>query len=235
MDILDPTFQQVVSTTPDEFESFEFSFAQKKAHIYRLGNGVILLVVMHETINMQTYQALIEQLKEALESDPHSAVSTFQLLAGSTTLNRPMTEAELPLQSGQTSSVSSVSSVSAPSLAVGDPEYPWLECLQALNQLTEATAQYLGKIVVANTWRTTRPADDTLPLLKLDRNGQFSLGGEGNPSSLPIAGTDLMALRGWVASFVQRCSLIIRDYPELVLKVALSEPQQVVLGIHPPV
>ncbi len=219
--------QQVVSTTPPGFESFDFRFAQKEAHIYRLGTGVILLVVTHESVDGAIYQDLVQALKETLESDPHSAVSTFRLLAGSTTLNRPMVDVKTELN--KVPAQPDLSSASPPPPV---PAYNWKAALDALNQLTEATAQYLGKIVVANTWRSTRPPEEAPTAIAIDRNGHFSLAsGSTLSGTTPIGPEDLQALRTWVAQFIQRCALIIRDYPDLVLKQALDDHQRDLLQI----
>ncbi|RZM77724.1 hypothetical protein [Leptolyngbya iicbica] len=222
--------QQVISTTPTGFESFDFKFARRDARIYRLKTGVILLVVTDEHLDTVVYNDTVAQLKDTLESDPHSAVSTFRLLAGSTTLNRP-TEggaADAP-------SESPASSPSAPVVASapgGTAIVTWGSYLATLNALTDATAQYLGKIVVANTWRTTRPKDDHLDVMQLDRNGHFSVTAEAQIA--PAASIDQAihaALDQWVSTFIKRCSMIIRDYQALVIEQQLTPEQRAVLQV----
>jgi hypothetical protein len=224
--------QQVISTTPTGFESFDFKFAHRDARIYRLKTGVILLVVTDEHLDTVVYNDTVTQLKDTLESDPHSAVSTFRLLAGSTTLNRP-TEA--------ISDSSAAPSQSPPAMAPAAPiEQPasgpaiatWADYLAALNTLTDATAQYLGKIVVANTWRTTRPKDAPLDMMQLDRNGHFSLNPETQvATTAAIEQTVHIALDQWVSTFIKRCSMIIRDYQALVIEQQLTPEQRAVLQV----
>ena len=223
--------QQVVSTTPAGFESFDFRFAQRDAFIYKLGNGVILLVVTNEQLDRPHYEDAVLQLKKTLETDPHSAVSTFRLLAGSTTLNRPVEPPTKP--SPATSPSPSLSATGpAPTQASSDVTHPWQECLAALNVLTDSTAQYLGKIVVANTWRTARPNQEALPDLQIDRAGHFSLKPDASIKSTDIIDNeDYKMIHDWVHKFIQRCSMIIRDYPEMVLRQSLTEQQRAVLQI----
>jgi len=225
--------QQVVSTTPPGFESFDFRFAQRDAHIYQLGNGVILLVVTDEQLERASYETTVLDLKETLETDPHSAVSTFRLLAGSTTLNKPFesvaTSATTPAASASPTPPAAAVSASTTTPA----EHPWRECLAALNVLTDATAQYLGKIVVANTWRNTRPDKKALSDLQIDRGGHFNLKADAAISSSDlISAEDYKMIHNWVAKFVQRCSMIIRDYPEMVLRQCLTDQQRAVLQIE---
>lgn len=227
--------QQVVSTTPAGFESFDFRFAQRDAYIYKLGNGVILLVVTNEQLDRSSYEDAVHQLQETLETDPHSAVSTFRLLAGSTTLNRPIEPApETTAATSPSQSFRPAGGASPPQTpATATATHPWHECLAALNVLTDSTAQYLGKIVVANTWRTARPNQEALHNLQIDRAGHFSL-----KADAPIKSTDVInsedykMLHDWVHKFIQRCSLIIRDYPEMVLRQGLTEQQRAVLQIE---
>ncbi|MBF2080006.1 MAG: hypothetical protein IGR76_16185, partial [Synechococcales cyanobacterium T60_A2020_003] len=39
--------QQVIETTPADFEFFEFQFVGHQIHIYKLSHGIILLVIGH--------------------------------------------------------------------------------------------------------------------------------------------------------------------------------------------
>lgn len=225
--------QQVISTTPVGFESFDFRFSQRDAHIYKLGNGVILLVVTDAQLERPAYDDAILQLKETLEADPHSAVSTFRLLAGSATLNRPTEPTVNDALAPAAGTVSSSPVMSAPP-ATSDTAaaYPWHVCLNALNVLTDATAQYLGKIVVANTWRNTRPDTEALQDLQVDRAGHFSLKPDATVQSTELMNTENYEhIHAWVNQFIQRCSLIIRDYPEIVLRQGLTEEHRVVLRI----
>lgn len=221
--------QQVISTTPAGFESFDFRFAHQSAHIYKLGNGVILLVVTDEQLDRPHYEDVVSQLKATLETDPHSAVSTFRLLAGSTTLNRPLESSASDEASPTQSSVFEPPT----SMAETSAEHPWQECLNALNVLTDATAQYLGKIVVANTWRNTRPDKEALNDLQIDRGGHFSLQANAATKSSDLMGAeDLQKIHDWVDKFIQRCSMIIRDYPEMVLRQGLTDQQRALLQIE---
>jgi hypothetical protein len=224
--------QQVVSTTPASFESFSFGFSHQEVHIHKLENGVILLVVTDTQLERPQFDEVIYQLKETLETDPHSAVSTFRLLAGSTTLNRPLAS---PSDAGRvatsTPPIQSASPATAPVVSA-QSSVSWQECVSALDVLTDATAQYLGKIVVANTWRNTRPTN-ALPHLTSDRSGHFSFKPEASLKNTdPIDAEDYQMLQKWVQTFIQRCSLIIRDYPEMVLDQSLTDQQRTILHIE---
>ena len=112
------------------------------------------------------------------------------------------------------------------------PEQIWQQTIAALNTLTGATAQYLGKIVVANTWRSTRPDSEALENLQLNRDGQFSMATNAKAkANETISIEDKEAVHKWVKQFGRRCAITIRDYPERVVKQALDAQQQTILGI----
>jgi hypothetical protein len=225
---LTQAIHQVICTASSGFESLTFQFAHQAAHLYRLNNGVILLVVTDDQLNPATYNDSVLQLKETLETDPYSAISTFRLLAGSGPAE-PVAAPSRDAGSSQPPSASTVATDTAPDLST---TYPWQDGLSTLNALTDATAQYLGKIVVANNWRNTRPKPDTLPDLQIDRGGHFSLSANtATTVSDLISAEDLKSIHDWVSKFTQRCSTIIRDYPEMVLRQSLTEQQRSLLNI----
>ena len=228
--------QQVISTTPASFEAFDFCFLQQDVRIYKLTSGVILLVVTNEGLDPPIYQEAVLQLKQTLQADPHNAVSTFRLLAGSTTLSKQQyhSNGRPPAESKTTESIQDkLSTQDASSHSTTVVAYQWHQIIATLNKVTDATARYLGKIVVANTWRSTRPEGEALENLQLDRSGYFSCSPDAKVDiNEMISPEDHEALHRWVQQFIGRCSLIILDYPEMVLHQALDDQQKLLLGIE---
>lgn len=101
------------------------------------------------------------------------------------------------------------------------------ELVTALNRLSQFTTQYLGTHVIVNYWKTTRPSHGWLSHFEINRAAEFS-----------ITGLDAQALRDalslqeqqwvqeWVAAFMKRCSQVIRDFPSIVERQALSNEQK---------
>lgn len=79
--------RQVVETTPEGFESFEFQFTGHQVYIYKLAEGMILLVLTTQELIAADYLSALTELKTALEADVNTAIATFRLLAGSVTLS----------------------------------------------------------------------------------------------------------------------------------------------------
>ncbi len=78
--------RQVVETTPEDFEAFEFQFAKHQIYIYKLEQGIILLVLARGDLVQSDYQTSITQLKSGLEADIGKAIITFRLLASGISL-----------------------------------------------------------------------------------------------------------------------------------------------------
>lgn len=229
LEALTKGIQQVVSTTPKDFESFAFRFARHDTHIYKLANGTILLVLTNTQLAMGEYEPLLSELQQVLQDDAQNAIANFRLLVGSSTLTTGYWQPTTPAVPAYPT---------APSPANDIPEdtsstTSWHLMLSALNDLSDATAHYLGKIVVANTWRSARPTADCLTSVNLDRNGHFALGDAVAPQTThaPVDDDTQAALQLWVEGFSTRCARIIRDYRKMVLVQGLSAAQRAALQI----
>lgn len=254
--------QQVISTTPVSFKAFDFRFSHQEAHIYKLAHGVILLVVTDEQVNALLYEDAVTQLRQTIQTNPQSVVSTFRLLSGNTPLSRHLPSSDgapapaIPPRASRNGSspppsrgVASAKSSpqpppvadaarhsSAPRAASPSPKsrpYEWKQVILALNALTDATARYLGRLVVANAWQSTRLEPDPLGSLKVSRSGHFSYSNQLS-DKVPILPEEQTALHQWVQRFTSKCALIIRDYPELVLQQMLNQEQRTILRIDGP-
>ncbi|HEY9761385.1 MAG TPA: hypothetical protein V6D07_02610 [Trichocoleus sp.] len=225
-DALAQGIQQVVSTTPVEFDAFSFRFSGRQAHIYKLTQGVILLVLTSDQVPFEEYVSALKQLRVTLEEDLANAVATFRLLAGCVTLSNSPYWAEDG--TGKTSSRELETPV-APS-AARKQTVRCEEILAALNHLTDFTTQYLGKVIVANTWKSSRPDNPWLMIFEIDRSGHFKL----TPQAAQSAQEGLTPeqhqwLKDWVQAFVERCSKIIRDFTKILAEKALDHHQQTLL------
>lgn len=106
------------------------------------------------------------------------------------------------------------------------------ETLDALNQISQLTTHYLGTIVVANYWKTTRPADDWLTQFQVDRSAQFSFKAA-TPTPIPTLNPEeLQWVRDWIAAFVDRCSKVIRDFNDMLKQSVLDDRQKTLLPPH---
>ena len=105
--------------------------------------------------------------------------------------------------------------------------------VESLNALGEFSAHYLGRAVIVNYWRTSRPADEWL-------QGAFAIERSANSIRLgpdyaasrrsPITDGQQVALQTWAGQFVSRCSKVIRDFPQLAQQ-SLDEDQSKMLDL----
>ncbi|WP_155834607.1 hypothetical protein [Leptolyngbya sp. PCC 6406] len=225
--------QQVVSTTPADFESFTFRFNYQEAHIHKITGDIILLVLTDPVLSTAKYRQSIQDLLQSLPKSPHSIVADFRTMAEGSTLKgqsywHPEPDGE------------NKADLLAPSAAAAAPPPPsppappqWEDILAAVNSLSDETARYLGKIVVANTWRTTHKAAPSLVAFQVNRSGHLTLSDTAaiSPDSA-ISSQDLAAIQSWVNAFIARCGLVIRDYRAMVLATALSDEQRTMLQVN---
>lgn len=240
-DALAQGIQQVVSTTPAEFEAFSFRFISHQAHIYRLPQGVILLVLTADQVPFEDYLTVLRQLQATLVEDLSNAVNTFRLLASSITLsNQPYWAKDAIAQS-----ISPLNPPAAGSLLDNSTEFlaatsepPAVQCedvVNALNHLSDFTTQYLGKVIVANAWKSARPAHSWLEAFEIDRSGHFKLVAQASLSGQdPLTPEQHQWLKDWVHGFVAHCGKTIRNFATLVPEKALDPNQKALLFAQDP-
>jgi hypothetical protein len=225
-DALAQGIQQVVETTPAGFDTFSFRFTNQLVYIYKLEEGLILLVLMADQTSFKDYRPAIRQLKATLMEEPHNVVPTFRLLAGCVTLsNSPATpdlpawpDAGIPIPVAAEHPVASAAPATPvaaehPITADNSDSVSFPEILAALNHLSEGAAQYLGKIIVANTWKQARPAQPWLAQFEIQKDGQFTLA---SPPAEPLTAEQHQWLQDWVRAFMGKGGRTIRNFQDLV-------------------
>ncbi|MGB3202918.1 MAG: hypothetical protein WBA99_18570 [Nodosilinea sp.] len=204
-DALAQGIQQVVDTTPTHFDTFSFRFANQLTHIYKLDQGLILLVLVTDQMPLTDYRTAIGHLKATLIEAPHNAVPTFRLLAGCVTLGKSADAADLVGVEA-----------SPPELAGAEPGTiapSHQEVIAALNHLSDGATQYLGKTIVINTWKQSRPAHPWLERFEVQRNGHFTAVGDSLSS---LSAEQHQWIKDWAAAFMGRGGRTIRNFPTLV-------------------
>lgn len=246
--------QQIIQTTPLGFEFFEYQFSGRQVFIYKLKQGIILLVLAAPDVLSDQYLTVVGELKNEFYEDTANAIATFRLVAGTLTVNgqnfrkqasEPLIEA-LPQPAASPSKAPGASTstpitapipiaVPTPSKTVpasdakptSPPAVPVKDVLAALNHFSQFTTQYLGATVVTNYWKSTRPDIDWLSQFQVDRSAQISV--PDSAASLSLTPEQHQWVRDWTAVFIQRCSKVIRDYPTIIKQRALDDHQKALL------
>ncbi|GAB4376118.1 MAG: hypothetical protein Kow00121_22740 [Elainellaceae cyanobacterium] len=228
--------QQVINTTPADFEFFEFQFSGHQVYIYKLTHGIILLVLaVNGGVPYCDYAAMVECLKAELQQDAANGIATFRLLAGSTTLSgqnywkQPGTSANTgsatadPAPPGQTATPETASqSAIASSAAAGRYTASLEEVIAAMNHLSQYAAQYLGPMVVTNYWRATQPEQEWFVHFQIERSAQITCS---MPSS-SFTPEQHQWIREWVAAFIDRCSKVMRNLPRSLHQGTVLDDRQ---------
>lgn len=220
--------QQVINTTPVEFESFTFGFDHHDAHIHKFADDVILLAVVVPDLAADHYIQSIEMLRHAFDADPQDLATSLRMAVGTTTLERQaywQASAQPPIAAPTPQSVPEPEPTGA-----GMPL--WQDVIPALNQLSDGTAHYLGKIVVANTWRSARPKAASVDVLVVDRSAHFILADTAAIApDAALSPQECDALAAWVDDFITRCTRVLRDYRVTVLATVLTPEQRATLQL----
>jgi hypothetical protein len=283
--------QQVVETTPDGFEFFEFQFTSYQVYIHKLEHSIILLVLTSNDLQHSDYLKAVERLKSELCLDAASAIATFRLSAGGVTLSNqnywkpdevnssvkltpqppakpksvvahpPRTHLHLQKPPAPPKLPPSVQSASPPHPSnnsheplrnshklskqqpqqqpnvlqpvIPEAQISLEELLLALNQLSQFATQYLGITVVTNYWKSTRPAIEWLNQFQVDRSAQITCPESNLNLAAKITPDQQQWMQEWTMGFIQRCSRVIRDFPELVKQGGLEQHQQEILLSKP--
>jgi hypothetical protein len=73
--------QQVLETTPEGFNSFEFQFDFYRIYLHKLKRGITLLVLTGNTLPQPTYTQAVRRVLLELQLDQENPVATFQSIA----------------------------------------------------------------------------------------------------------------------------------------------------------
>ncbi len=105
-------------------------------------------------------------------------------------------------------------------------EYKLDELLTALNKLSIFTTQYLGKVVVTNYWKSTRPESSWLSEFEIDRSGHIS---HPKQSVITYTSEQHAQIKLWVSVYIKRCKQVIRNFDQMLNQDCLDSHQKSLL------
>jgi hypothetical protein len=219
-DALAQGIQQVVETTPADFDTFAFRFVNQLIYIHRLDQGVILMVMTQDQLSLGEYRPAVEELKATLSEDLSNAVPTFRLLAGCVTLG------------GGSASASFTPTNPAPNASPPGPSgkpsagISCQEIIAALNHLSDAASQVLGKTIVTNGWKSSCPDSPWLKQFEIQKSAHFTFAG---PSNTSVTAAQQQQLQAWVDAFVGRCGRTFRNFKTTVVETSLTTKEKIIL------
>lgn len=106
------------------------------------------------------------------------------------------------------------------------------QALEAMAELSDFTAQYLGTAVIVNYWRSTKPNQPWLAPFQVERDARFRLEGmDLDALQLDLTQQQQQALQLWVQAFTQRSAKVMRDFELMLQRHPLSPNQRSLLGL----
>lgn len=112
------------------------------------------------------------------------------------------------------------------SAKTGTQEYKLDELLSVLNKLSHFTTQYLGKVVVTNYWKSSRPDSAWLQEFEVDRNGQIAYPKQ---NTITCTSEQLQQIQAWVAAYIKRCKQVIRNFDQMLEQDCLDNRQRQII------
>lgn len=94
------------------------------------------------------------------------------------------------------------------------------EIVNALNQLSKYSSDYLGAKLTTNNWQSNRPNSDWLNNFSIDRSAKFAFSGTNAEAE---DWEQLQWLYKWVNAFVQQNTKTFRDFPDTIEQKKLGE------------
>lgn len=228
--------QQVLETAPEGFTSFEFQFELYRVYLHKLNQRITLLVLTDHQLSRSTYLPGVRHLLLELQLNQSNLINEFRDIVAQIAPPRftvapapkPINPPPAPDQSALLAQPPS-SPAPAPAQTASLQAVSVKEILAAMNALSQFTTQYLGTLVVANYWQSTRPPDDWLLHFQIERSAQMTFIVQVPSERLPLLSEEqYQSVKCWVAAFVERCSKIIRNFAHL-LQQALDHQQKALL------
>lgn len=97
------------------------------------------------------------------------------------------------------------------------------EIINALNQLSKYSSNYLGAKITANNWQSNRPSTDWLNNFSIDASAKFAFS---DPNTEAKNFGQLQWIYKWVVAFVQQNTKTFRDFPHIIEQKKLGEVKQ---------
>ncbi|MGK7892014.1 MAG: hypothetical protein AB4042_22015 [Leptolyngbyaceae cyanobacterium] len=243
--------QQVIETTPVSYQFFQFQFGGRQVYVHKLSKNLILLVLASNDLEHGAYHQSLNLLKVELHRDGNKAIANFQLLAGQTAISsirqqttRPSTPTNNPNPTLSSQPATRPPTTPAPTSSPPAPsrngkaapppptaaEVSIDDFLAAINALLHLSTDYLGKTMVINYWKSSRPPLEWLGNFDINASGKLVIADTAQiERTKPLSQEQQKWLREWVKTFIQRCARIIRDFPKLLVHGELDNHQKKLL------
>jgi hypothetical protein len=187
-------FNPLVEQLPKETEAMEFSFSEGHVLWFRLVQKLAFLIFVDDTADLERVYKRAEDCRKVFRAEPVDTILAWvPFRIDAATL--PPASSPAPTPDANRRQEASVQ-----------------EWISAANSLVQCSANFLGKVVVANYLKTSRDElVDSMPLLaKFEVSFAAQISFKGSQNRFNRA--ELNELCQWVQAFVLRCEKVIKDH-----------------------
>ncbi|URR36515.1 hypothetical protein NBE99_05095 [Thermosynechococcus sp. HN-54] len=191
--------------TVSETESDSQAFADQLARLESLAATKLaeidLIVRMHQTLsrNGQTYNSYLANLEQKL----------FALMGLGGQPREDLTEITLP-------QLEETKEPAAKLLTLA-------EVLEHFNKIGEIAQKYLGKMIVANYWRGTRPYSSWFADFSVTNEGRVVCQSYQSTRDVYLSKEQLEHLQNWLTAFIRQCQRVLPQFTKQLQKAGIPE------------
>ncbi|MDR5638782.1 hypothetical protein QYC27_09990 [Thermosynechococcus sp. PP45] len=186
-------------------ESDSQAFADQLARLESLAATKLaeidLIVRMHQTLsrNGQTYNSYLANLEQKL----------FALMGLGGQPREELTDITLPQLEETKGAAAKVLTLA--------------EVLEHFNKIGDIAQKYLGKMIVANYWRGTRPYSSWFADFTVTNDGRVVCQSYQSSRDVFLSEEQLEHLQGWLEAFIRQCQRVLPQFTKQLQKAGVPE------------
>ncbi|WP_460193288.1 hypothetical protein [Thermosynechococcus sp. FA-CM-4201] len=190
-----------VSGTESDSQAFADQLARLESLAATKLAEIDLIVRMHQTLsrNGQTYNSYLANLEQKL----------FALMGLGGQPREELTDITLPQLEETKGAAAKVLTLA--------------EVLEHFNKIGDIAQKYLGKMIVANYWRGTRPYSSWFADFTVTNDGRVVCQSYQSTRDVFLSEEQLEHLQGWLEAFIRQCQRVLPQFTKQLQKAGVPE------------
>ncbi|WP_298976640.1 hypothetical protein [uncultured Thermosynechococcus sp.] len=190
-----------VSSTEDHSQAFADQLARLESLAATKLAEIDLIVRMHQTLsrNGQTYNRYLANLEQKL----------FAIMGLGGQVCEELTEITLPQLEETKGTAAKVLTLA--------------EVLEHFNKVGDIAQKYLGKMIVANYWRGTRPHSSWFADFTVTNEARVVCQSYQSTRDVFLSEEQLKHLQGWLEAFIRQCQRVLPQFTKQLQKAGVRE------------
>jgi hypothetical protein len=215
---------QILGSIPLEFNQIELHQRNYQTHLYRIDYATLFMVLAHSSLEIDRYHLILPIFLETLR---HSREDLIQEVQAS----QPQAIAEAAIHATPAPLSAHIDTVALETLLetlTVDPTPSMQAMLEAFNRLAHLAVGYLGKIIITNQIKTTRPADEWFAQFTVDAQAELVINPVHWNGQTILLPEQHRLFQEWAYQLIRATARVIRTFQEDV-ETGLSEADKVLL------